>query len=303
MDKTPVGKLKTKSLIAIVIMFFVLISMGMATYSWYTISTTPTVKAVETYMQVIDPMLSIARATDESTRPPEVSNDDGAISDPQQLTWGSKITSFQNDSISVMFPAALENGELCTAEIGDDGRLGELTPLAIGKMGEDFSGNMENGVRYYTSSNRTPCAVGLGVWTRINQPNKDLYVTVSNVKLNKIINGKETEELAELSEDCIRVAFRLDNTDEIIPAEYHSKSKMYDAVLFDGSFPANDPRLVEIIIYVDGSIGGKKGAIAANVNEPLYINVNSVTFFDNQEVGDSLMYLDSIEEDSQEDTE
>ena len=47
----------------------------------------------------------------------------------------------------------------------------------------------------------------------------------------------------------------------------------------------------------------EENVLIESANIQCYINVNSVTFFDNQEVGDSLMYLDSIEEDSQEDTE
>ena len=119
MERLPLEKLKKKSAIAIVVFFFVLLSMGMATYSWYIVSTAPTVRAVETYMSVVDSIMSIARATDDHTPPPEVGNDDAntRIEDDtwesaEEWTWGSRVTSFQDNSVIVEYPATLKNGEL-----------------------------------------------------------------------------------------------------------------------------------------------------------------------------------------------
>ena len=301
MERTPIGKLKTKSLIAIVIMFFVLLAAGMATYSWYIVSTAPKVRAVETYMAVIDPMLSIARATDEYTVPDEIGNDVTALpEDKQDITWGTKITTYGDNTLQVDFPATMltdaqhPDGVLSSAASDEGGRLKELEPLAPGIMGdeEDANGYKLNGVRYYKTSDGKICAIGLGVWVRINQDNKDLVAALSNVTF-KDAAGNET-----ISVECVGAAIKVVadeyGTDRIIPCKIseNKADKTHYCTVYEKDkmpFNANHPVLLELIIYIEGDSDKKTstdpqkraGVIGADVETGLCVNIEKITFYDN----------------------
>lgn len=291
-DKTPIEKLKTKSWIAIVIMFFVLLAVGMATYSWYIVSTAPTVRAVETYMSVVDPILSIARATTEDEAPPEVSNNDAAIGDS---TWGAKVSSFQDHSIVLDLPATVDtDGRLKAVSYAADGRLDTLIPLDEKAMGQDTEGHRLAGVRYYTDEEGHPCAVGLGVWVRINKEDKDLVVKAADIKVKNAAGdtvvdsdkvGVGIRTLA-VGADAEGHAIKLpDERRQLTHLSYDEESGTHNATIFDHAagnpFPINTPVLLEIVIYLEGDTKNHNGLIAANVSETLYANIQSVTFYDN----------------------
>ena len=297
MEKTPIGKLKIKSYIAIALLFIVLLAMGMATYSWYTVSTAPQVRAVETYMAVIDPMLNIARATNEFTEPEEVGNEDSSPLDPekQDTTWGTKISSYGNNTLQVEYPATLVmeeddlDGILSSVEFGPDGRIDKTEELHPGEMGEevDARGYKMNGVRYYKSSDGRVCAIGLGVWVRINQEDKDLVIALSDVKFTDAAGNPI------IIKDCANVSVKVVEEDRIVPTGYSYEKGIHFGTIYsheDGyPFPANKPVLVEIIVYAEGETAGndeeneieKKGLIAADVDEGFCMNIERITFYDN----------------------
>ena len=303
MKHNTLGKLKIKTEIAVVLFFFILLALGMATYSWYIVATAPKVRAIETYMAVIDPMLSIARATDETTQPEEVGNNDAMINedDPystrlRDTTWGNNVTSFQEDTIGIEFAATAaamdEEIKMATAKIETDGRLGILEildPSVIGKELKYKNGDPHkeaiDGIRYYTSpTTERICAVGLSTWVRINQPDKDLVVSAANVKIKDAAGTDMSDEVN------VGVAFRNVETGELIPAGYNATTGTHSATILGGdtghAFEANKPYLIETIVYMDGAdstAGGKevKGIQSRHIDQEVYINIESVTFYDN----------------------
>lgn len=286
MDRTPIGKLKIKSWIAIVIMFFVLLAVGMATYSWYIVSTTPAIKAVETYMSVVDTIMSIARATDgykaddpdyQPTEPEEVGNNDASIGD---ITWGAKITSFQDNSVMIELPATMKHGYLETITYGPDGRLDKLATLSEGEMGASFRGEPPaKGIRYYTNEDGKICAIGLGVWVRINKPDRDLVVNARNVKV------KNARGDVVVDSDKVGFAIRTSADRGIKLLRFNDEMGIHSGTIYDHSegdaFPLNTPVFIELVIYVEGDTETENGLIAADVGRTLYINIESVTFYDN----------------------
>lgn len=276
MERLPLEKLKKKSAIAIVVFFFVLLSMGMATYSWYIVSTAPTVRAVETYMSVVDSIMSIARATDDQTPPPEVGNDDASIGDS---TWGVKVTSFQDNSVIVEYPATMKNGQMESATHAEDYRLDQLKPLIPGEMGTDTEGHRLAGVRYYTNDNGQICAAGLGVWLRINKENKDLVLNALKVTV-KDASGTEV-----IGPDKVGIALRSSADGIIKRLKYNDEVRYHSTTIYDHTaghpFPVNTPVFVELIVFMEGDTETEGGLIAADVARTLYVNIESVTFYDN----------------------
>lgn len=276
MEKTPIGKLKIKSYIAIALLFIVLLAMGMATYSWYIVSTAPTVRAVETYMSVVDSIMSIARATDDHTPPPEVNNEDATIGDS---TWGAKVTSFQDNSVIVEYPATMKNGELGSATHDEDFRLDKLEPLTPGEMGKDTDGHRLAGIRYYTNANGQICAAGLGVWLRINKEDKDLVLNALNVTV-KDASGTEV-----IGPDKVGIALKSSADGIIKRLKYNDEVGYHSTTIYDHTaghpFPVNTPVFVELIVFMEGDTETEDGLIAADVSRTLYVNIESVTFYDN----------------------
>jgi len=356
--------IKYKTLVATLILVLVAMSLGAATYSWYIVSTAPTVKAVQTYMTVIDPSLSIARATDGAKVPEEVDTQNmrNSIEGIQELeaqdeyydiTWGAIISSFQKDELKLDFPATYydpaktvldktENKDLypseaalATAKYGIDGRIEKLVPLTPGEMGTDLNGETQYGIRYYTrEGSKDVCAVGLGVWLKINQDYKNIYAVIKDAS---IINGAKEK----LNNDNIGIAFRVlgraDNTDNpkiydtsdqeniifpratVFKASASEEEHTYHAALLfaeDGALtatkdmrprlPADEPVLIEIIVYIEGQNNGvadatesQIGLIAKSISQGLRVNLESITFVDDEHLLEAMTHNEEIADESE----
>lgn len=292
MEKAPLEKLKTKSYIAIVLMFIVLLAAGMATYSWYIVSTAPKVRAVETYMAVIDPMLSIARATDEYTVPDEIGNDVTALpEDKQDITWGTKVTSYGDNTLQVDYPATVKDGVMSAPASGDDARLKDLEPLTPGVMGDekDANGYKMNGARYYRTDDGKVCAIGLGIWVRINQDNKDLVAALSNIKFTDA-SGEPIYGM-RFAGAAIKVIADEYGTERIIPCGINEDKETHYCTIYSAEdgypFNANHPVLLELIVFIEGD-QSKGGVVGSNVDKGLCVNIDKITFYDNTDFDDSV---------------
>jgi len=292
----------------VLILFLVTLSLGVATYSWYIVSTAPAIRAVETYMKVIDPVLAIARATDDKTPPNEVSNRDSVLDESGKaseedkyfdITWGAVVESFGNDELKLDYPATIDTSDNCIKSpvIASDGRVGHLVELTEGKVGYDLDGEFgEYGVRYYIGPDgKSVCAMGLAVWLRINQENHDLIMSVANTTIKNAAGDTVVDN--SNSKVAARVLTDGYSGDKFIPSTFNPETGTHTCVIYDkddqygtGPLPANTPILVEVVVYMEGeqemdsASESQIGILAKHVNQGLYVNIESVTFYDNIDI-------------------
>lgn len=215
------------------------VMMVSSSFAWFTVSTTAEVSAVEATV-VAEKNLEIAKATNDTTAPAEVTANDAS----DETKWGSKITSFTGAQIQ--YPATVVDGVLKTMTFDASGRTNGATAAAT-------IGTMTEGIAAATAEigGNTAAKVGAiyGVWLRSNVANT-VTVTVDKTGATGALAAAADVKVGTMDGGNLTVA---------------------DSV----ALTANTPTLVYILVYVDGD---NAAATARNFAAESTISGIKVTF-------------------------
>ena len=220
-----------------------------STLAWFTVSTAPEVRQVDVNVSSAK-NFEIARATDKTTAPGEVTSNDMGNANPE-TTWGQTITYGGEGSdldLSLDIPATIDGGSLATTIFDEtSGRTAGLTSEGI-DLGE-----MQDGIAFYTYTNgeiTKNCAAVMGFWLRTNTTG-EISVTLPSDGIE--ISGGNTE----ISTDMVGYAVKIGESGDFTAAPVGETTPL-------GSLEAGkEGTYCEMIVYLNGGDENSEGGVVA----------------------------------------
>lgn len=231
--------LKSKLMAAGAMLMISAVMLTSASFAWFTVSTAPEISDIDVTMEATK-NLEIAKATDKTTAPSEVTVNDS----DSEAKWGAKVTSFTG---TLQFPATVDSNAIKTVQYDAGGRTNGLIAATAPT-------DLAAGVGYYTADIKqgdtelladAKVAAVFGVWLRSNIAT-DVTATVTDA-------------------DGVAV----DSKWGVIVANASGVPYASNTI----ALTADTATLVQVIIYVDG-----EQVKAADVDTAMTIDNLKVTF-------------------------